>query len=464
MYRFFVIIPLLFLVGCVHQKSSYAEVEKIQNRYVEKWQAQEKAEDRKHFFLKEALDIAFIYNKKLQAQLQQTDVAQGKEWEALSQLVPNIYGITAYTHLDKQPMVGSEANRVPVGSKDNYSLLLEARQPIFHGGALIANYNSTKYYSYMTKEQIRGQMQRLTFDVTKAYLDIILSEKLFLVNSGALQVAERHLKEVQLKKEQGLASSFDIIRAEVDVSNFAAEKIKQQNRINLAKTYFLKQLGIIQDNVFEVEDVLQYVELKTSVDEQIRKAYLKRPDLMAKIFDAKMQKESVNMAKAEYYPKINATFDERWGRPDPHFTTLDQWGREWTGRISLEWPLFDYKKRKGRVLQQTAIYRQKNILVDDLKESIVLEIQQALYSLNDAEEFVKSQKMDMEKSKEGLKLVQVGYNEGVNSEVEVSDALISFTKSQSFYYQAVYQHIVAKLNLELASGEIIIDDVIKGVK
>jgi len=49
-------------------------------------------------------------------------------------------------------------------------------------------------------------------------------------------------------------------------------------------------------------------------------------------------------------------------------------------------------------------------------------------------------------------LAEVGYREGIASEVEVSDARSALTMARGLYYESVYGHVVSRLNLQLAMG------------
>jgi outer membrane protein TolC len=51
-----------------------------------------------------------------------------------------------------------------------------------------------------------------------------------------------------------------------------------------------------------------------------------------------------------------------------------------------------------------------------------------------------------------LRLVEVGYREGVNTQVEVVDAQSALTTARANYYQSIYSHVVAKLDLQRAMG------------
>jgi outer membrane protein TolC len=60
--------------------------------------------------------------------------------------------------------------------------------------------------------------------------------------------------------------------------------------------------------------------------------------------------------------------------------------------------------------------------------------------------------LNLTRAKEGLRLAEVGYREGTNTQVETIDAQAALTKARAFYYQAIYTHNVAKLMLQKAMG------------
>jgi outer membrane protein len=263
---------------------------------------------------------------------------------------------------------------------------------------------------------------------------------------------------VKSKKEEGMASSYDVLRAEVDVSNFKAKMIKEQNQISRSTTHLLKLLGASEESSLHLKDSLTYEPWTIGVEEATQAAFEHRPDLYMANLAVEMQKEAVKVARSKYYPKIDAIFDQQWGRPDPHYPTCYSWGTGWQAQIAFTWDLFDVGRKSGKLLQEKATLDQKKLLLKDKEESIVLEVEQTLLTLQDAEQLVQSQALDLERAQEGLKLAEVGYKEGVKTEVEVADALSAMTASQSLYYQSIYKHTLAKLQVKLAMGIVTIEE------
>jgi outer membrane protein TolC len=70
--------------------------------------------------------------------------------------------------------------------------------------------------------------------------------------------------------------------------------------------------------------------------------------------------------------------------------------------------------------------------------------------VENADEFVRSQQLNLKRAGEGLRLAEVGYDQGINTQVELIDAQAALTTARVNYYQAIYQHVEAKLAVRRA--------------
>ena len=131
------------------------------------------------------------------------------------------------------------------------------------------------------------------------------------------------------------------------------------------------------------------------------------------------------------------------------------WGHLWQAGFTATLPIFDGLSREGEIIQQKTRFRQAQIDLIDAEETTLFELTSALLTIEDAEEFVESQKLNLTRAEEGLRLAEVGYKEGINTQVEMIDAQSALTTAGVNYYQAIYSHIVAKLDLEKAMGMLI---------
>lgn len=401
--------------------------------------------------LEDAIKVALAWNKPLRAALEDKEIARGRVVESYGEVLPSVSAVGSYGRVDQLRGFKVGTTRVYLGDFDNYSADLQVRQPIFRGGAIGAALRAAQIYSYLADEAVRAQIQATIFEVASAYYEALLAEKLYEANRAAVESAERHLADVRTKFSQGVASRFDVLRAEVDVSNFQADAIREQNRLHLAKTRLLKGMGVSQETEVALAGELAYEPARPVLEEAMRIAQTNRPDLTIAEAGVRLQEEALRIAKSRYWPSVDATFVYGWAYPDPH-TSLRDWDDRWVAGVEVALPLFDGLRREGRVIQEGAALERRKVELRDAEERAALEVQQALLSLRDAEELAESQRLNLERAQEGLRLAEVGFREGVTTEVEVVDARAALTRARGLYYQAIHAHTMARLSLQLAMG------------
>jgi outer membrane protein TolC len=358
----------------------------------------------------------------------------------------------SYTRLDQASTFDVGGVSIALGDVDNYSVDLTVNQPLFRGGAIGAALRAAKLAELLSDEAVRGALQGTIYRVALPYYDALLAQHKYEVNEEAVKSAQVHLKDVLTKRDLGVASDYDVLRAEVDVSNFRAEMIKQKNNVDLAKTRLLRAMGVVQKGDIVLADELEYRPMKPVLEEAIQIAHENRPDLYQAELDVRLRKEALRVARSDYWPKVDLFFQELWGKPDPSSVTTNEWNDTWNAGVAVNLSIFDGLGREGRVHQEKATLAQSRYRLANTQEQAFLEIRQALLTLRNAEEFVESQKLNLGRANEGLRLAEVGYREGIASQVEVSDARSALTAARGFYYESVYGHVMSRLNLQLAMG------------
>jgi outer membrane protein TolC len=211
-------------------------------------------------------------------------------------------------------------------------------------------------------------------------------------------------------------------------------------------------MGVSQETDVALAGELMYEAVEPVFEDVVRVAHLNRPDLYRAELAVRLQEQAVRVARSAYWPRLDATFTQGWARPDPHASTKDEWGDSWVAGVELELPLFDGLARKGRLVQERAILERRRIERKDAEERVLLDIQQALLALRDAAEFVESQRLNLDRAQEGLRLAEVGYQQGIHTEVAIADARAALTQARGLYYQSIYDHTSARIALQRAMG------------
>ena len=452
---------IVILAGCVGSEQFYEDVALSREAAYRQWengklrQQQSQVRISGELSIEDCLKLAIVNNKRLQSVVEEKEIARGKELASYSAILPSVALTGDYLRKDEVASFDVGGKTVSLGDLDNYSTGLRVTQPVFAGGAIKARINAGKLFRLLADQTVRAATQDVIYQAQRGYYDVLLAQHLLRISADAVRSAQAHLDDVKQKRQGGVASDFDVLRAEVELSNFNADLIKVKNAINISKTQLLKVMGISQDSVFILSDELSYSPHKMTMEQAVETAFLNRPDLFERQFDIKLQKELLRIVRSGYWPTISGFYENTWSKPDPHRSMDIEWGHAWQGGVMAELPLFDGLSREGEIIQQKARLKQSQIDLIDTEETTLFELTRALLSIEDAEEFVESQRLNLVRAKEGLRLAEVGYKEGTNTQVEMIDAQSALTKARALYYQSVYSHVTAKLNLHKAMGVLI---------
>lgn len=400
----------------------------------------------------EAVSLAQGYNRPLQQERVGREIAQGRIAASYSEALPTLALTGGYVRRDEElGTTTATGEYVPTRLQDQYSAGLKLEQPLFNG-RIGAALRASKLYGEWTEATIRAATESVQRETIRAYYAAVLTEHLLEVNQTALETAERQLENTQARRRQGMASNYDELRAQVEVSNFRAQVLQARNDKDVAYTALYRLMGASPESAVDLVDDVPLVVEEISFAAAARTALERRADLVVAEYALRMQRESVAAAKGRYLPEVSGYVSQVWANPDPHESTRDDWGDEWQAGVQVSLPLFDGLARRGTLTQERAKLRQLEIALRDAEERTVSEIRQGVLSLKTAGEFAHSQSRNLETAQEALRLVEAGLKEGQNSPVEVMDARQALTKASANYYQSIFTHAMARVALQQAMG------------
>jgi len=444
--------------GCVSSEQYYRDITLSREAAYRRWKHRQQMEKfaevriRGRLSLEDCLKLSLVYNKSLQRVMEEREIARGERLKSYSAILPSV-GLSAdYKRLDEVSSFTIASQKVTLGNLDNYSAALQVTQPIYAGGSIPARIHAARLFSLLTDQVVRQAVENVVYEVCRAYYDVLLNQQLVQISADAVRSAKAHLDDVRQKRRAGVASDFDVLRAEVELSNFRAELIQNRNAINLAKARLLKLMGVSQESEFVLSDELVYEPMEMTREQAVATAFRKRPELLRLEADVRYQQELLKVVASRYWPILSAYYQNTWAKPDPHNSMEIEWGHRWVVGVTATVPIFEGLSRYGELVQQKARLRQSQIDLVDAEETALFELTKALLSLESAAEFVESQRLNLSRAKEGLRLAELGYREGTNTQVEMIDAQAALTKARVLYYQAVHSHMMAKLELQKAMG------------
>ena len=341
--------------------------------------------------------------------------------------------------------------------KDNYNVGLAIQQPLWTWGKITNAYKQSKLALDAEKQAFENVKQQVTFDTTKAFYSVLLTDQLARVTEMAVDQVQAHVKIAQDLVNAGMATDFDLLRAKVQWSNIKSQLIKMQNMSKLAKDGFKNTIGISLDADINLKGEFVYKPLELNLDNLLKSAMSNRPELKQLEIQEKVGEKIVSLAKAGNKPNLAFIYNYAYksnadGLGDVFSQDKYKWNNSWNMTFALRFPLFDGFATKARVKQAKSAVNQIKIGKEQLTNGITLDVRYSFMSFQEAKELLKVQEETVQQAQESLRIANLRYKNGMITSVELMDAELAFTQSQTNFSNALNDYVIAIAKLEKATA------------
>jgi outer membrane protein TolC len=165
-------------------------------------------------------------------------------------------------------------------------------------------------------------------------------------------------------------------------------------------------------------------------------------------------KAFANLGYSTQSPDVGGLFKTNTSLEDNGIIGPDKWYGYSALGVSLNVPIFSGLQRSNRIQQAKLSLLKIQNSYSSLKQSIDLSIQQNTITYKNSLETLNSQQENMELAAKIASVTKIKYEQGVGTNLEVTEAESSLRESQVNYYDALYDAIIAKIDLDKAYAKI----------
>ena len=162
-----------------------------------------------------------------------------------------------------------------------------------------------------------------------------------------------------------------------------------------------------------------------------------------------------NLGYSTQSPNISGLFKTISDLSDNGQIGPDKWYPYTLFGLSLNVPIFSGLQRTYRLQQAKLNLLKIENNFSSLKSAIDLEVKQAAINYLNAIKSLESQRANSGLAENIARITKIKYEEGVGSNLEVIEAEGSLKESQINYYNALYDALVAKVDLDKAYGKLL---------
>ncbi len=350
---------------------------------------------------------------------------------------------------------GIDFSKVGFGSVNGYTLGLSGSQNLFTGGRLSGLIQSANATQRSAAIELTAQRAQLRLDVTSAYYDAALSDRLLSIAQASLQQTQDLLKQTQLQQQVGNTSEFDLLRAQVSVSNQLPVVIQAQSTREVA---YLRLKQLIHLPYEQRIALTTSVEDSTAAPPGVDLARAQSPDTLtshrAPVREADeavtAQKGQLKVARSERIPTLSlSTAYSRLAYPSSGLPSLADFHPNWTVTLATSFPIFLGGRIRGDELVAQSNVRDAQARLEQAREGAALDSRVALNTMRQAEASLAASAGTAAQAQRAYQIAEVRFKEGISTQLELNDTRNQLAQALVNRAQASRDVQVARVRLAL---------------
>ena len=382
------------------------------------------------------------------------------------QSFPNFIAAATYGVLEEEGVKDGSGN--PIKSPNDFGFVnaqfgtkftangtLEASQILFDGQVFVGlQARSTNLKLAQKNAEITQEM--INANVQKIYFQLVIGKMQMGKIDANITLLEKLLHDTKEIYKNGFAEKLDVDKTTVSLTNLQTEKIKLQNNLDAGNASLKFLMGMPQADVLALTDTLTEQNIKEDLLEDTYH-YKDRKEVQALELANRLNRYNVKRYKLSYVPSLVA-FGQYSKNAFRNTFNIFDFSRPWFTAavvgVKLNVPLFDGFLKDARMKQARYDYQKTTNLLNNMKENVDMEVQQARWKMKSAVLTIDAQRKNMELAESVYNQTKKKYEQGLGSNIEIINSWKDVQVAQSDYYSALYDAVIAKVDYHKAIGKL----------
>ncbi|HYG19997.1 MAG TPA: TolC family protein [Ohtaekwangia sp.] len=347
---------------------------------------------------------------------------------------------------------------------------LNINQLLFSSTYLVGLKAASTYKALATKTTEQTKIT-VVENVTKAYYAVLINNERVTLFDNNIARVDSLLKTTRALNENGFAEEIDVDRIQVTLNNLKSEKLKFLNLQSLSLGLLKFQMNYPMEQALQVTGDISSIEVKEDLFDDYQEGWEYKNRIEYKLLETQRDLQKldiknkysagmpslagfIGLGYSTQSPNIGGLFKTNSGIPETDVVGPDKWYPYSRFGITLSIPIFSGLQRTYQVQQAKLTLLKTENSFNSLRQSIDLSIQQNTTTFKNSIESLRSQEENMVLADKVARITKIKYEQGVGSNIEVIDAESSLREAQVNYYNALYDAIIAKVDLDKAFAKI----------
>jgi outer membrane protein TolC len=195
------------------------------------------------------------------------------------------------------------------------------------------------------------------------------------------------------------------------------------------------------------------------IEPVLKDALVNRSDLKQNQLATSLEQARLTAQWSEFFPTMSVFYNHSFsvqtmGEPDPWALGDATQAELSMAGINLEIPLFSGFGKNARLQQRRAALRQSRVRHRRLELSATSQVHTLLSDLEDSRYRAESQLKALEQARRGYEIATAEYRSGLGSQLQITDAEVALRQSEFNYSSTVYEYLLVRTQLDVATGAV----------
>ncbi|HUQ82847.1 MAG TPA: TolC family protein [Gemmatimonadaceae bacterium] len=379
-----------------------------------------------------------------------TDQARGNALEAGSFRKPRLGAYSSYDRTlrsefdaftgftsDSSTNADTESAEVPFGSAHTYRAGLTASYMVFSGGRSLAQSRAAASTRRAAEIGLTTARAQVRLDVTEAYYDAMLADRLHRIAEWTLEQAESTYRRIAMVSGAGRAAEFDVVRAKAARDRQRPVLIRRAAERDIAMLRLRQLLHVPADADLALPaDIVATTPSvpgpTQSVDGALRQTTSNRTAVREAAELVMRSEQMLQASQAGRLPAVSLTSTyERVAYPLSGKPSWNSSRANWTVGARVELPVMTGGRQQGSDAMARAEVDAAHARLRLTQQMAELDTRSSLARLAAAEASLDASQANVDEAERAYGIAMLRYREGVSIQLELSDARLLLEQARA---------------------------------
>jgi HAE1 family hydrophobic/amphiphilic exporter-1 len=401
--------------------------------------------------LDSAVAYALANNPELKNLTMDRDKADLKISAAIGSFYPSVTAAGYYTHLSDLPRIEYGGLNIPLGQHENYSVQLSVQQVLFAWGKLYDAYRIAGIGKDIAALDLARKRQETRYSVTQAFYNMLVLRELAALTEESYNQLKFHEESVRKRYAAGLASQFELLRAQVEAANLKPRVMETENNLNLARNGFQMLLGMPLDQDFTIAGELEPDSGDYQLADLVDSALVNRAEIKNLENAERLARLNRSLIRRENLPTVVAGASYAYKKPLS--ITENEWGSSLTFTVGFTMPLFSGYKVLAQYRAAGLDVAQARLAIEEVRKAVTVEVKNCYFNFRTAQAMVAAARENLNQADQARAMAENRYRNGLATNLEYLDVQLAQRQAKTNYLNALKDYHTARAAIDRAVGK-----------